>query len=106
MSSSEQIDVDPDRANRIEIMARGFAFVQQAGLDMGTAELRFHVTPVDGQWEVDTEAGSGDVQVFTSKRRAVDAARQRAHAARGLLITHRESGAVQAIYSYLSDAED
>lgn len=93
------------RASRVDSMARGLAFLRQAEADVGTPELRFHVILVDGVWEVDTEAGSGDVQTFTSKRRAVDAARQRAHAARGLLITHRESGAIQAIYSYLPDSD-
>ncbi|MCB9743476.1 MAG: DUF2188 domain-containing protein [Alphaproteobacteria bacterium] len=95
----------PERAGRVEKMARGLAFLRQAELDVGTPELRFHVILVDELWEVDTEAGSGEVQTFTSKRRAVDAARQRAHAARGLLITHRESGAIQAIYSYLPDSD-
>ncbi|MCB9762767.1 MAG: DUF2188 domain-containing protein [Alphaproteobacteria bacterium] len=89
-----------ERARRIELMARGLAFAQQAGVELGDPVARFHVTPCAEGWEVDNEVGAPAPQHFTSKRKAVDEARRLAHRARGVLITHREDGAVQAVYAY------
>ncbi|MCB9791397.1 MAG: DUF2188 domain-containing protein [Alphaproteobacteria bacterium] len=95
-----------ERASLIETMAQGLAIVHELGFGLGDPTGRLHVMPNSHGWEVEDEAGSRPPRHFSSKRDAVDHARGLAHEARGLLIIHRETGALQSVYSYVKDDVD